>query len=178
MKLLEGQNIHPVGGDGISKTEVLGTSHFFGQQHTQRLRFFTLTNCARLRPQKPLCFLQIDTSDEHIKKCHRHDSTPHNAREALLAIHETCVKHREVRTTAQLVLVEKNRMAECANRKYRPGDSVDFFKNMVNPQRTCGMIIEQVMDKQYKVRYGDNQHTKVATQNMLLVNSQGTEANP
>ena len=68
-------------------------------------------------------------------------------------------------------------MAECANRKYRPGDSVDFFKNMVNPQRTCGMIIEQVMDKQYKVRYGDNQHTKVATQNMLLVNSQGTEAN-
>ena len=40
------------------------------------------------------------------------------------------------------------------------------------------MVIEQVMDKQYKVRYGDNQHTKVATQNMLLVNSQGTEANP
>ena len=36
---------------------------------------------------------------------------------------------------------------------------------------------EQVMDKQYKVRYGDNQHTKVATQNMLPVNSQVTEAN-
>ena len=34
------------------------------------------------------------------------------------------------------------------------------------------------MDKQYKVRYGDNQHTKVATQNMVPVNSQVTEANP
>ena len=34
------------------------------------------------------------------------------------------------------------------------------------------------MDKQYKVRYGDNQHTKVATKNMVLVISQVTEANP
>ena len=34
------------------------------------------------------------------------------------------------------------------------------------------------MDKQYKVGYGDNQHTKVATQNILLVNSQVKEANP
>ena len=34
------------------------------------------------------------------------------------------------------------------------------------------------MDKQYKVRYGDNQHTKVATQNMLPVNSQVIEAKP
>ena len=59
MKLLEGQNIHPVGGDGISKTEVLGTSHFFGQQHTQRLRFFTLTNCARLRPQNHCVFFKL-----------------------------------------------------------------------------------------------------------------------
>ena len=68
-------------------------------------------------------------------------------------------------------------MAECANRKYRPGDSVDF-KKTVNPQRTCGVIIEQVMEKQYKVRYRDNQHTKVATKNMLPVTSQGTEVNP
>ena len=65
----------------------------------------------------------------------RHDSTPHNAREALLSIHKTCVKHREVRTTAQLKLVEKNRMAEFFNRKYKPGDSVNFFKNTVNPQQ-------------------------------------------
>ena len=62
-----------------------------------------------------------------------------NAREALLAIHKTHVKHREVRTTAQLKLVEKNRMAECVNRKYKPGDSVDFLKNTVNPQRTHGV---------------------------------------
>ena len=48
---------------------------------------------------------------------------------------------------------------------------------MVNPQRTPGVVIEQVMDKQYKVRYGDNQHTKVATQNMVPVNSQVKEAN-
>ena len=43
---------------------------------------------------KPPCFLQIDTSDEHVKERPRHDSTPHNAREALLAIHKTCVKYR------------------------------------------------------------------------------------
>ena len=54
----------------------------------------------------------------------------------------TRVKHREVRTTAQLGLVEKNRMAECVNRKYEPGESVDFFKNTVNPQRTRGVVIE------------------------------------
>ena len=70
---------------------------------------------------KPPCVLQIDTNDEHVKERSRHDSTPHNAREALLAIHETHVKHREVKTIAQLTLVEKNRVAECANRKYRPG---------------------------------------------------------
>ena len=40
------------------------------------------------------------------------------------------------------------------------------------------MIIEQATEKQYKVQYGDNQHTKVATQNMLLVISQDTEVNP
>ena len=55
---------------------------------------------------------------------------------------------------------------------------VFFFKNMLNPQRTPRVVIEQVMDKQYKVRYGDNQYTKVATQNMVPVNSQVTEANP
>ena len=75
---------------------------------------------------------------------------------------------REVRTTGQLRLVEKrsNRIAECANRKYMPGDREDFFKNTVNPQRTRGVTVEQVMDRQYKVRYGDDQHTKVATQKM------------
>ena len=67
-------------------------------------------------------------------------------------------------------------MAECANIKYKPGDSVDFFKN--KRQRTCGVIIEQVTKKQYKVQYRDNQHAKVATQNMLLVISQETEVNP
>ena len=54
---------------------------------------------------------------------------------------------------------------------------MDFLKNIVNPQRTCGVIIEQLMKKQYKVQYGDNQHMKVASQNMLPVNSQGTEVN-
>ena len=34
------------------------------------------------------------------------------------------------------------------------------------------------MDRQYKVRYGDDQHTKVATQNMVPVISKVTEANP
>ena len=55
---------------------------------------------------------------------------------------------------------------------------MDFFKGHGKPTRTHGVIIEQVMEKQYKVRYVDNQHTKVATQNMLPVNSQGTEVNP
>ena len=128
---------------------------------------------------KPPCFLQIDTDGQkHIKERPRHDSKPNNAREALLAIHETCVKHTQIRTATQLTQVEKNLVGECANRKYKPGDSVDFFKNTENPQRTCGVIKEQVMEKQYKVRYGANQHTNVATRNMLLVISQDTEVNP
>ena len=46
---------------------------------------------------------------------------------------------------------------------------MDFFKNTVNPQRTRGVV---VMDRQYKVRYRDDQHTKVATKNMVPVISQ------
>ena len=42
---------------------------------------------------------------------------------------------------------------------------MDFSKNTVNPQRTV----------QYKVRYGDDQHTKVTTKNMVPVISQVTE---
>ena len=116
---------------------------------------------------KPPCFMQIDTDNEHVTKRPRHGCTSHEAREALLSIHKTHVKHREVRTTGQLRLVEKNRIAERPNRKYMSGDRVDFFKNMENPQRTRGVVVEQVMDRQYrqyKVRYGDDQHTKVATQ--------------
>ena len=60
-------------------------------------------------------------------------------------------------------------MAKCENTEYKPWDSVDFFKNTVNPQRACGVIIEQVTKKQYKVRYRDNQQTKVATNNMVPV---------
>ena len=55
---------------------------------------------------------------------------------------------------------------------------MDFFKNTVNQQRTRGLVIEQIMDKQYKIRYGDDQHTKVATKNMVPVIEQVTEANP
>ena len=55
---------------------------------------------------------------------------------------------------------------------------MDFFKNTENPQRTRGVVVEQVMDRQYKVRYGDDQHTKVATKNTVLIISQVTEANP
>ena len=78
-------------------------------------------------PRLP-CFIQIDTDNEHVIERTRHGSTPHDAREALLAIHETHVKHREVRTTAQLKLVEKNRIDECANRKYTPGDGWIFLR--------------------------------------------------
>ena len=77
-----------------------------------------------------------------LRNVHVMTSKPHNAREALLAIHETHVKHRETRKVTQIILVEKNLVAECANRTYKPGDSVDFFKNMVNPQRTRGVIID------------------------------------
>ena len=70
---------------------------------------------------KPPCFIQIDTNTEHVTERPRHGCTPHDAREALLSIHEKRVKHRKVRTTEQLKLVEKNRTAECANRKYTPG---------------------------------------------------------
>ena len=34
------------------------------------------------------------------------------------------------------------------------------------------------MGKQYRVRYGDNQHTKVTTNNMVPVNTPNLEANP
>jgi hypothetical protein len=40
------------------------------------------------------------------------------------------------------------------------------------------VVIEQVLDKQYRIRYGDDQHIKVATKNMVPVMEQGTEANP
>ena len=40
------------------------------------------------------------------------------------------------------------------------------------------MVIEQILDKQYRIRYGDDQHIKVATKNMVPVMEQGTEANP
>ena len=93
-------------------------------------------------------------------------------------IHETRVKHREARTNERLRLVEKNSTAEFADRQYKPGDRVDIFKNTVNPQRTRGVVIEQIMDRQYKIRYGDDQHTKVATKNMVPVIEQATEANP
>ena len=33
----------------------------------------------------------------------------------------------------------------------KPGDSVYFFENAVNAQRTCGVIVEKMMTKQYKV---------------------------
>ena len=69
-------------------------------------------------------------------------------------------------------------MAKCENTKYKPVDSVDIFKNTVNPQRTCGVIIQQVTQKQCKVRYGDNQHSKVTTYNMVPVVMLDTEDNP
>ena len=74
--------------------------------------------------------------------------------------------------------VNKNRVSKYENTQYKPGDSVDFFKNTVNPQRTCGVIVEQVMAKKYRVRYGDNQHTKMTTNNMVPVNTPNPEANP
>ena len=47
------------------------------------------------------------------------------------------------------------------NKKYKPGDSVNFFKNTINPQRTHGVIIEQVTEKQYKPTHqsGYSKHT-------------------
>ena len=40
------------------------------------------------------------------------------------------------------------------------------------------MVIEQILDKQYRIRYGDDPHIKVATKNMVPAMEQGTEANP
>ena len=55
---------------------------------------------------------------------------------------------------------------------------MDFFENTVNPQRTCGIIVEQMMTKQYIVKYGNNQYTKVNTVNMVLANSAILEVDP
>ena len=43
--------------------------------------------------------------------------------------------------------VRKNRMSKYEKRQYQPGDSDDYYKNMVNPQRTCGVIVEQMIGK-------------------------------
>ena len=64
------------------------------------------------------------------------------------------------------------------NRQYKPGDSVDFFENTVNPQRKGGVIVEQMMKKQYRARYGNNQYTKVNTVNMVPANSVGLKVDP
>ena len=53
-----------------------------------------------------------------------------------------------------------------------------FFKNMVNSQRTCGVIVEQVMGKQYRIGYGDNQHTKVTTNNREYTNIPPGDSDP
>lgn len=55
---------------------------------------------------------------------------------------------------------------------------MDFFENTVNPQRTSGVKVEQMMEKQYRVRYGDNQYTNVNTVNMVPANSANLETNP
>ena len=121
--------------------------------------------------------MQLDIDTIPIPRtCHGCDS--HNAREALLAIHETRTKHREYRTIDRLDQVEKNTTSEYGNRQYKVGDKLDFFKNTVNPQRTRGVVVEQIMDRQYKIRYGDDHLTKVATKKMVPVIEQVTEANP
>ena len=74
--------------------------------------------------------------------------------------------------------VSKNRVSKYENRHYKPGDSVIFLKNTVNSQRTHVLIVEQVIGKKYRVRYGDNQQTKVTTNNMVSFNTPDTEANP
>ena len=94
---------------------------------------------------------------------HTHQAcTSHDARETLQAIHDVRAKYRQARTVVQLDNVQKNRTSKYENRQYKPGDSVDF-ENTLNPQRTCGVIVEQMMTKQYRVRYGNNQYTKVNT---------------
>ena len=47
---------------------------------------------------------------------------------------------------------------------------MDFFETTVNPQRTHGVIVEQMMTKQNRVRYDNNQYTKVNTVNMVPAN--------
>ena len=74
--------------------------------------------------------------------------------------------------------VSKNRMSKYENRQYKPGDSVNSLKNTVNSQRTHVVIVEQVMGKQYRVRYGNNQQTKVTTNNMVSFKTPEAEANP
>ena len=88
----------------------------------------------------------------------------------MLDIHETRASYRQARTLAPIDKVCKNRTSRYENKKYHPGDSVDFFENTENPQRTHGVIVEQIMGKQYRVRYGDNQYNKVNTVSMVLAN--------
>ena len=102
-------------------------------------------------------------------------TTPHKAREAL---HKTGVQYREARTSVQMDRVGKNRVSKYENRQYKPGDSVNFLKNMVNPHGRCGIIVEQMMKEQYRVRHGNSQYTKVNTVNMVPVNTADPEANP
>ena len=87
------------------------------------------------------------------------------------AIHDVRAKYRQARTVVQLDYVQKNRTSKYENRQYKPEESVDFFENTVNPQRTCGIIVEKMRTKQCRVRYGNNQYTKVNTVNRVPLNS-------
>ena len=93
----------------------------------------------------PFFFKSQYDKEEHNTEHPCHDSAPHNSKEALLAIHETRASYRKARTSAQMNKVRKNRKSKYENRKYHPLDSVDFFENMLNPQRTFGVIVEQMI---------------------------------
>ena len=151
MKLLAGQNIHPVGGtEGDSITD---TCEFLKDLDTHMIKLLTV-KVAGDNPEQITFHVILGSNVPPI-----------------LGTQYTSPQHKTYTTSAVTNRTEQNR-------QYKPGDSVNFLKNTVNSQRTHVVIVEQVMGKQYRVRYGDNQQTKVTTNNMVSFNTPDTEANP
>ena len=44
---------------------------------------------------------------------------------------------------------------------------MEFFENTVNPKRTRGTIVQQLLETQYKIRHDRDKYTKVNTTHMV-----------
>ena len=92
----------------------------FAHNNTPKDSGFTPSQLVMGYAPKPPCFMQLNINTIPVIPRTSHGSDSHNARESLLAIHETRTKHREHRTNDRLKQVEKNTTPEYGDRQYKP----------------------------------------------------------